>query len=170
MLVTQIKKEVLEKQPLDYNSYPINLFPNPLPTPSSYKKSVWNEMLRWFWRARNLPSSQITSHLNKVPIKIQSLSPLIGSGSNRQHKHWLFLFHRHILLKLQKTKENYILKSTRKEEKRHINLNQQQDWQITPAEREIKRQWTALTDVTQLLGHHPTRQKVMSSIPSRAHA
>ena len=32
----------------------------------------------------NLPSSWITSHLNKVPIKIQSLSLLIGFGSDRQ--------------------------------------------------------------------------------------
>ena len=32
----------------------------------------------------NSPSSQITSHLNKVPIKTQSLSLLIGFGSDRQ--------------------------------------------------------------------------------------
>ena len=32
----------------------------------------------------NLPSSQITSHLNNVPIKIQLLSLLIGFGSDRQ--------------------------------------------------------------------------------------
>ena len=38
-------------------------------------------------------SSQITSHLNKVPIKIQLLSLLNGFGTDRQPKHWcLFLF------------------------------------------------------------------------------
>ena len=42
----------------------------------------------------NPPSSQIASHLNKVPIKIQSLSLLIGFGSDRQPELWcLFRFH-----------------------------------------------------------------------------
>ena len=31
-------------------------------------------------------------HLNKAPIKIQSLSLLTGSGSDRQHKYLLFWF------------------------------------------------------------------------------
>ena len=35
-------------------------------------------------RVYNLPSSQIASHLNKAPIKIQSLFLLIGFGSDRQ--------------------------------------------------------------------------------------
>ena len=40
------------------------------------------------------PSSQITGHLNKVPIKIQSLSLLIGFGSDRQPElRCLFRFH-----------------------------------------------------------------------------
>ena len=49
-------------------------------------------MLRWFLRVLNLLFSQIAGHLNKVPIKIQSLSLLPGSGSDRQHEHWLFRF------------------------------------------------------------------------------
>ena len=32
----------------------------------------------------NPPSSQIAGHLNKAPIKIESLSLLIGFGSDRQ--------------------------------------------------------------------------------------
>ena len=44
----------------------------------------------------NPPSSQITHHLNKPPIKIQSLSLLIGFGSDRQPKlQCLFRFHNH---------------------------------------------------------------------------
>ena len=41
-------------------------------------------MLRWFWRVQNLLSSQITS--KKVPVKIQSLSLLTGSGRDRHMK------------------------------------------------------------------------------------
>ena len=42
----------------------------------------------------NPPSSQITSHLNKAPIKIQLLSLLIGFGSDRQPEcQCLFRFH-----------------------------------------------------------------------------
>ena len=32
----------------------------------------------------NTPSSQIAGHLNKAPLKIQSLSLLVGFGSDRQ--------------------------------------------------------------------------------------
>ena len=40
------------------------------------------------------PSSQINRHLNKAPIKIQSLSLLIGFGSDRQPEcQCLFQFH-----------------------------------------------------------------------------
>ena len=38
------------------------------------------------FRTHNPLSSQIISHLNKEPSKVQSLSLLIGSGSDRQHK------------------------------------------------------------------------------------
>ena len=42
----------------------------------------------------NPPSSQIASQLNKVPIKIQSLSLLIGFGSDKQPElRCLFQFH-----------------------------------------------------------------------------
>ena len=42
----------------------------------------------------NPPSSQITGHLNKAPIKIQCLSLLIGVGSDRQPEcQCLFWFH-----------------------------------------------------------------------------
>ena len=51
----------------------------------------WN--VRRSLRVHNPPSSQITGHLNKVPIEIKSLSLLIGSGGDRQHKHRLFRFH-----------------------------------------------------------------------------
>ena len=40
----------------------------------------WN--LGWSARAHNPPASQITDHLNKVPIKIQSLSLLMAGVSN----------------------------------------------------------------------------------------
>ena len=49
----------------------------------------WN--LRWSLRVYNLLSSQITGHLNKIPIKIQSLSLLIGSGGDRKHE-WMPTF------------------------------------------------------------------------------
>ena len=40
------------------------------------------------------PPSQIAGHLNKVPIKIQTLSLLIGFGSDRQPEgQCLFWFH-----------------------------------------------------------------------------
>ena len=35
----------------------------------------------------NPPSAQIARHLSKAPIQIQSLSLLIGSGSDRQQEH-----------------------------------------------------------------------------------
>ena len=42
----------------------------------------------------NPPSSQIAGHLNKAPIKIQSLSLLIGVGGDRQPElQCLFQFH-----------------------------------------------------------------------------
>ena len=42
----------------------------------------------------NPASSQIAGHLNKVTIKIQSLSLFIGFGSDRQPERWcLFWFH-----------------------------------------------------------------------------
>ena len=42
---------------------------------------VWKENVRFFFfKDVNPPSSQIASHLNKAPIKIQSLSLLIGFG------------------------------------------------------------------------------------------
>ena len=53
----------------------------------------WN--LRRSVRVCNPLSSQIASHLNKVPIKIESLSLLIGSGSDKQHECRLFWFHIH---------------------------------------------------------------------------
>ena len=61
-------------------------------------------MLRWFLRVRNPPSSQITGHLNKVPIKIQSLSLLTGSANYRQHKHQLVWVHYHVRKILKKNK------------------------------------------------------------------
>ena len=48
--------------------------------------------VRWSVKVRNPPSSQMTGHLNKVHTEIQSLFLLICSGSDRQHKHWLFRF------------------------------------------------------------------------------
>ena len=36
------------------------------------------------YKGMNPPSSQVAGHLNKVPIEIQSLSLLIGVGSDRQ--------------------------------------------------------------------------------------
>ena len=45
----------------------------------------------------NPPSSGIAGHLNKVPIKIQSLSLLTGFNSDRQPECWcLFRFHYHM--------------------------------------------------------------------------
>ena len=41
----------------------------------------------------NLLSSQFSGHLNKVPVKIQSLSLLMGLVGDRQHEYWLFQFH-----------------------------------------------------------------------------
>ena len=41
--------------------------------------------------------SQIAGHLNKAPIKIQSLSLLIGSGSDRQYEHRFFWFQKYII-------------------------------------------------------------------------
>ena len=43
--------------------------------------------------AHDLPSSPITVQPIKAPIKIQSLSLLVGSGSDRQQEHQLFQFH-----------------------------------------------------------------------------
>lgn len=77
--------------------YPINLFPNPLLTISSLiKMSASKEMLRPFLRVPNLPFSKITGHLNNMPIKIQFLSLLIGSSSDRQHKLQLLYFQVHL--------------------------------------------------------------------------
>ena len=42
--------------------------------------------------APTLPSSQIPGHLSKVTLKIQSLSLLAGSSSDRPHKCRLFWF------------------------------------------------------------------------------
>ena len=100
-------KEVLGKSLPDCNSnpmnpfqktlptfYPINLFPNPLPTLSSpYKKVSLKWDVKVVWGIYNLPSSQITSHLNEESTKIQLLSLLIGSGSDRQHKHQFLQVH-----------------------------------------------------------------------------
>ena len=73
------------------NSNPITYFFPELQTPYvhfsfPYKKVdlIWD--VRWSFKIHNPPSSQITSHLNKAPIKIQSLSLLIGSGSDKQHE------------------------------------------------------------------------------------
>ena len=49
-------------------------------------------MWRRFLRIRNPLPSQISSHLNKAPMKIQSMFLFVGSGSDRQHEHWLFTF------------------------------------------------------------------------------
>ena len=57
-----------------------------------YKKAGSKGNLRRSVRVRNMWSSQITSHLSKVPIKIQSLSLLIGSSSVRQHNFSSFSF------------------------------------------------------------------------------
>lgn len=55
--------------------------------------SARDEMLRWFLRMQNQPTVfSDHGHLNKVPIKIQSSSLLIGSGSDGQHGHRLFWF------------------------------------------------------------------------------
>ena len=54
----------------------------------------WN--VRWSVRIHNPLSSQTSGYLNKAPTKIQSLSLLIGSSSDRQHKHWLFWFHQEL--------------------------------------------------------------------------
>ena len=48
-------------------------------------------MLRWFLRVHN-PQSSDHQHLNKAPIKIQSLSLHIGSGSERQSKVQMLTF------------------------------------------------------------------------------
>lgn len=50
-------------------------------------------------------SFQITSHVNEVPVKVQSLSLLIGSGSVRQHNFSSFSF------TVKKIKGEYVLNS-----------------------------------------------------------
>ena len=50
----------------------------------------WN--VRRSLKVHNPLSSQIAGHLNTVPIGIQSLSLLIGSGSDREHQCRLFRF------------------------------------------------------------------------------
>ena len=81
-------KEVLGKSPLDCNSYPVNLFPNPLPALSSpYKKFSLNRDVKMVFESTYpvVASSQIAGLLNKASVKIASLSLLIGSGSDREH-------------------------------------------------------------------------------------
>ena len=57
------------------------------PYPYTFLLLIKRVCLKWNLRpsvtVHNLPSSQITGHLNKAPIKIPSLSLLIGSGSDR---------------------------------------------------------------------------------------
>ena len=55
----------------------------------------------------NLPSSQITGILNKAPIKIQSLTLLIGFGSDRQpERQCLFWFENNKITVLVMKAEN----------------------------------------------------------------
>ena len=99
---------MLEKL-LDCSSYLINLFlefqiPHlyflfplefqiPLPTLfPPYDKADLNGNVRFSVRVCNPLSFQITGHLNKAPIKIESLSLLIGSSSDRQHESQLLQF------------------------------------------------------------------------------
>ena len=59
-----------------------------------YKKSGLEREGKMVCQGMNPPSSQIAGHLNKAPIKIQSLSLLIGFGSDRQPEcRCLFQFH-----------------------------------------------------------------------------
>ena len=59
--------------------------PNPLPTLCSpYKKGHFKMEFKMVPQGMNPPSSQISGHLNKVPIKTQPLSLLIELGSYRQ--------------------------------------------------------------------------------------
>ena len=86
-------KEVLGKSHPPCSSYPINLSSQPLTTLSSPYKKV---SLRWDVKTV-FEGTQPTAfsghrHLNKAPIKIQSLSLLISPGSYKRHQ-WLFWFH-----------------------------------------------------------------------------
>ena len=75
--------------------YLINFFPDfqtYLHISSPHKKGLFKMNLRRFVRVHNPPSSQIPSHLNKVPIKIRSPSLLVGSGGDRRHERRLFCF------------------------------------------------------------------------------
>lgn len=84
---------------LDCNFYLVNLFPEfqipylhflpefqslYLPFFSLIKKTGLTWKVRWSIKIHNPPSS-IASHLNQVPIMIQSLSFLTGFGGNRKH-------------------------------------------------------------------------------------
>ena len=61
-----------------------------IPCYKNIKTLAWKEKTRYM----NPPSSRIAGHLNKAPLKIQSLSLLIGFGIDRQPKCWcLFRFH-----------------------------------------------------------------------------
>ena len=86
---------VLGKLP-DCSSYLSNIFPEfQIPYLHFFlliKKAGLKGNGRWSFRVHNSPSSQISSHLNKLHIKIQSLSLLIGSGSDRRHRSQLFWF------------------------------------------------------------------------------
>ena len=81
-----VNKEVLGKSLLD-----CNFFPKPLTYPFLLLMA-WDEMLRFFFLGY-IPTVFLDHwHLNKPSIKIQSLSLLIGSSSDRQHKHRLSRF------------------------------------------------------------------------------
>ena len=60
------------------------------------KKTGFKCNVRQPFRTHNPPYSQIAGHLNKSHTKIQSLSLLLGSGSDRQHKCPLFQFHKEL--------------------------------------------------------------------------
>ena len=62
---------------------------------SPYKEGPFKMECKTVCQGTNLQASQTTSHLNKARIKIQSLSLLIASGSDRQYEHWLSQFQRH---------------------------------------------------------------------------
>ena len=82
--------------------------PSPLPTLfPPYEKPALKGNVRWSDRVHNPPSSQIAGHVTEAPIKIPSLSLLIGSGSDRWQECQLFRFH-------NKKRAYLTMKSTRR--------------------------------------------------------
>lgn len=79
----------------DCSFYLVNLFSESKPFTETSLFLIKNDV-HFRWEVRQC-LGYITRSLLRSPMKVQSLSLLIGSGSDRQQERWLFRFHFYLI-------------------------------------------------------------------------